>query len=207
MASSFVTLGTNLEVLLGMLRLCVIFLTGTNSIHLFLSLSVSIPSQATQHSVLLCKSMDTLLATVALFGQLLDNGFTKELKLFLSEMLQLFFNIVDLGVKLFDLVTVIVLVELLTVDNLGDKDELFGVRLSRVETQPGVLHHDHLTSFLLVTLGHRRAHEVSECLRDNRDQEIEKQDNVEDSAEEEDEPVTLSVVSKFISELTKGSQE
>ncbi len=195
MAASFVTFGINLEVSLRMLRLSVIFLWDTNAIHSLLSARVGLSSQATKHSVLLSKSMDTLLGIVALFAKLLNDGFSKELELFLCELHQLVLNIIDLGMKLVDLVTHIFLIEFLSVDNLGDKDELFGVRQGRIETQPGVLHHNHLLSFLLVTLRDRRAHEISKSLRNDRNQEIEKQDNVEDSAEEEDEPVTLSVVS------------
>ena len=137
----------------------------------------------------------------------IDDSFTESLKLILRKLHQLSFHRINLLVQLINLVHYIVVIKLRAPDNLGDKEKFFGIRHLREEAVPGVLHDNHLFSLFLVTGLRGSTKEVGECFRNDGNQEIEKQDNVDNDAKEENEPVTLSVEFKSWVELAKSGQE
>lgn len=144
--------------------------------------------------------------SIGILVKVIDQSLTKILKLRLSELLQFILDRVNLVVQLINLVGNILLVELATLDDLGDKDKLLRVREPRKVTNPRVLHCHHLVSLLLVTGLNSVFSKGGEGLGDDSDQEVEEKNDIEDATEEEHKPVTFSVELQ-ITELTKGGEE
>lgn len=94
------------------------------------------------------------LTIIGILAKVLEQSFAEILKLNLGELLQFIFDLVNLVVKLIDLVGNILLVELAALDDFRDKDKLLGVGQRREESEPRVLHCHHLDGLLLVTCLH-----------------------------------------------------
>lgn len=74
----------------------------------------------------------------------------------------------------------ILLLDLVRADDLGDEEDLVGVRDASFVAQEGVLHRSDLDSLLLKASLDLRALNRGKSLRDDGNQQIEKEDDVED---------------------------
>ena len=77
---------------------------------------------------------------------------------------------------------------------LSDKDKLVRVLLDPLfHAKNSIVHLAHILNLLFVCRLNPRATDALVRLTDDRDEEVEKQDDVEDGAEQEDEPLVFIV--------------
>ena len=85
---------------------------------------------------------------------------------------------------------------------LGDKDALVGVHLLLPpEPKDRVLHLPNVLRFLLIGSGDARPAHPLVCLANDRDEQVQQQDDVEDGAEDEDQPLTVCVLLQVVRKL------
>ena len=96
--------------------------------------------------------------------------------------------------------------DVVAADLFSDKDELIVVVGSLAISEQLVLHHTDLLSLFLVSVGHLVFGDPGVSLRDDSDQKVQKNDNVEQASDKDHDPVTLPVVFNFISCATKSSE-
>ena len=73
-----------------------------------------------------------------------------------------------------------------------NKQELGGIWISALEAEERLLHDLHLVNFLLVTILNGWSRDFSKCLRDDGNEQVEEDNQIEDGGEEEDNPITFT---------------
>lgn len=158
--------------------------------------------------------LDSLVSLVSLLQTCSVVKFPKNvtsnlLDLFIISINDLLLHAVELVVELIYLVSQVRLCNLVASNDLCDENELNRIRhvISLSKSKDGVLHQGDLQDLLFVACLCPLFTDSSESLADNRDEQVEEQDNVEDSAKHEDKPVCFAIDGKVFVELSKGRQE
>ena len=86
-------------------------------------------------------------------------------------------------------------------DHLGHEHHLVGIRFDLEQSKQGVLDHADLARLLLVSVVDLLGSDLCESLRNDGDEQIQHDNDVEEAADEEDEPVALPIESEVFIEL------
>ena len=99
-----------------------------------------------------------------------------------------------------------IIIDVVAADLFGDKDELIRVVGNLAISEQLVLHHADLLSLFLVPVSHLVVGDARVSLRDDSNQKVQKNDNVEEASDKNHDPVTISVVLNFLLSATKRGE-
>jgi hypothetical protein len=96
---------------------------------------------------------------------------------------------------------------LFTLDHLCDEKHLGGVGLKLSQPEDGVLDYTYLTGLFFIAGLDGGCTDAAERLANDRDQKIQQKNDVEDAANEKNDPVSFVVELKVFVKFSKGHQE
>ena len=127
------------------------------------------------------------------------------LNLFLDSLKALRIELDQLVLDRFD--RLLLSLNLLTIDDSRNKEKRHWIALFLESTENSQLHRCNLLDFLTVLVLILSGKHICMSLRDDSDQEIQQQSDVEDRTQKEEQPLLLIIATKRRVKFTQGSQE